>query len=127
MTDSTPNGTAATVNTIIAAGNTAGVIVVESLIIADFPWIGADPLAKEFLKDILSWLDGYLSRAEQLGATFLVIDSQVNSEESDIQKAEVEIEAAEKYGIPASIQKAIQDYANAQSAFIHNDGSAHSQ
>lgn len=120
------NQTATTINTIIADANSAGVKVIEALIIADEPWMG-DPLIRTLLGDLLGWLDGYISQAEQNGATFGVIQAQVNSENSAVNSAVAEVIAAEKSGIPASIQKAIQDYANANSALGHFDGTAPAQ
>ncbi len=119
-----PTNSAATeVNNVISAVNSAGVQVVMNLAIADQPWLGA-PVVKTLFGWLLGWLDQYLSRAEQEGATFVVIDVQVAEEESALQKAWAALVAAQKSGDKNAIKIALQNYNNAHSALIHDDGSA---
>ena len=96
------------------------------MMIADYPFLGF-PIIKQLWEGILALIGGYFSRALQTGATFIVIDHQVNTEESNLTKALAALIAAQKSGDPVAIQKAIKDYANAHSALIHSDGSAHPQ
>lgn len=129
MSDTPPtnvNGTATTVNKIISAMDNAGVQVVEAMIIADVPFLGW-PGIKQIWEGFFAWIASYFIKAEENGATFAVIDIQVGSEESGISKALAAVIAAEKSGDKDAIAKAIQDYQSAQSALVHNDGSAPAQ
>jgi hypothetical protein len=117
------NSTATTADVIIQNANSAIIQLVMTLAIADQPWLGW-PVIKTVFSLALGWVDGYLSKAEQTGATFLIIDTQVSSEETAISRAIAAVSAAQKTGDKNALQKAIQDYANAQSALINNNGSA---
>ena len=119
----TSNSAAGTVDTIIADVNTAGVQLVEKLAIADVPFLGF-PIIKQIFQFALGWLDGYISKAIQLGATFGIIDIQVGAEKNALSQALLNVIAAEKTGDAAQIKAAIQAYANAQSALVNDDGSA---
>lgn len=124
MSDPLPtNPIAAEINRVVAAGNSAGVQLVETLAIADQPWLGY-PVIKQLFGYLLSWIDGYLSKAEQAGATFIVIDTQVSIEQSAMSEAVAGLLAAQKSGDENAIKAAIQVYASAQSALVRFDGSA---
>lgn len=103
--------------------NSVGVQVVQDLLTADFPWLGW-PVIKNILGLGLGWLDGYLSKAEQSGATFFVIDTQISGEESEIKKALKALLAAKKSGDPNAIKNALAQYQKAQSALANYDGAA---
>jgi len=107
-----------------AIGTVGGdiVSVTESMIVADSPWLGF-PVLKQLWEALFAWIVGYFIKAAQTGATFAIIDVQVSSEESGMSKALAALYAAEKTGEKNAIQTAIQNYANAQSALVHDDGS----
>jgi hypothetical protein len=119
----TTNTTATTVDAIIAAGESSIVTVAENLIIADMPWMGF-PIWKQIWETILGWFATYLSKAAQTGATFAIIDIQVGGEETQMSAALAALVAAEKTGDPNAIQLAVKNYQLAQSALVHDDGSA---
>lgn len=100
-----------------------GVQAVEALIIADQPWLGW-PFIAQLWQIPFGWLASYFTDAAKIGVTFGVIDLQVGQEETQLSKALQALITAEKSGDPIAIQKAIKDYADAQSALIHDDGSA---
>ncbi len=118
------NSDADLANKIIANANSAGAKALEALIIADFPI----PFGLPVIKTLFSWgigfLDGYISQVEQKGITFVIIDGQAAGEETALSKALANLIAAEKSGDPNVIKKAIQAYADCQSALVHDDGSA---
>jgi len=120
------NPTANTINDIISATETGIVAVVASMIVADVPWL-ATPILRTLLVDLLNWVCGYFAKAAENGATFVVIDLQVASEESGISSALAALIAAEKTGNQDAISQAIQVYANAQSALVADNGSSPAQ
>lgn len=122
----TTNSTATEVNSIVSALGNAGVQAVEALIIADVPVLGF-PGLKQLWELLLGWVAGYFIKAAENGATFAIIDLQIAGEESGMSKALAALVAAEKTGDAAQIQAAIKVYANAQSALVHDDGSAPAQ
>lgn len=119
----TTNTTAEAVNKVIADANSVGVQFVETLIIADQPWLGA-PIFKQILGWVLAYFDGYISKAEQTGATFIVIDAQVAGEESAMSQALAAVLAAQKSGDKDALKIAIQAYADANSRLGSYDGAA---
>lgn len=119
----TINSTATKINTGISTVANALVSGVEKLIIADVPVLGL-PVINIIWEALFGWITGYFIKILETGATFLVIDLQVDSEEAGVSKELAAVIAAEKGGNPNAIQAAIEAYANAQSALIHNDGSA---
>lgn len=119
----TTNNTAQEANKLVSALSNAGVQAVEALIITDVPWLGW-PVVKQFWEIPFAWVAGYFTKAAQNGVTFAIIDVQVGSEETGMSAALAAVVAAEKTGDAAKIKAAIQAYANAQSALIHDDGSS---
>ena len=118
------NKTATLVNKIIAGAETGIVNVAESLAIADCPWLGW-PGVKQIWEAAFSFVADKFTRAAQTGATFIVIDHQVDGEEKGLSAALIELKNAELSGDAVRIKKTIQDYANANSALDNSDGSAH--
>lgn len=118
----TTNTEASLVDSIIQDINTTGVQIVEKLAEADVPAL-ALPVIKQVFEFVLGFIDLYISKAEQMGATFAVIDGQIYSEQNGMTKALASVMSAEKGGDPNAIKQAIQNYANAQSALVHFDGS----
>lgn len=119
----TTNASATLINKIIAALANTGVQAVEALIIVDVPFLGL-PGIKQIWEYLFGWVASYFIKAAQNGATFLVIDLQVGSEEASLSVALKNLIVAEKTGDPNAIKIAIQAYADAQSALIHDNGSA---
>ena len=122
-TPETSNKTAGTVDTVINVSTEAIVSTVETMIIADVPLLGV-PVVKQLWESLLGWIAGYFSKAMQNGATFAVIDTQVNSEEKGVSSALAALIAAEKSGDKNAIQTAIKNYATENSSLIHSDGSS---
>lgn len=124
MADPTPvNKTANTINTGIKITGDTLVNVVEALIISDVPFLGM-PVINQLFNALINWLSGYIIRAAETGATFAVIDLQVDHEVSQMAKVTTGVIAAEKTGDADAIKAAIKAYADAHSALIHDDGSA---
>lgn len=119
----TSNSAAGLVNTGIAVTMKAAEVGVEKLIVADFPWAGL-PVINQMINGLISYIGGKFSEVLQGIGTFTVIDAQVDGEQATLSQALANLIAAEKSGDQAQIQTAIQAYAAAQSALIHDDGSA---
>lgn len=119
----TDNKTASAVNSGIDFAGGTIVSAVEGLIIADVPALSL-PIIKQLWEALFGWVAGYFIKAAKTGATFAIIDSQINGEVTTLSKALAAIAAAQKTGDEDALKKAIQDYANAHSALAHSDGSA---
>jgi hypothetical protein len=116
------NKTALTADKLIAAGDNAIVSVAEKLAIADQPWL-ATPIFKQIWQAVFGWFADKFTRAFQTGATFDIIDHQVDKEEKAMSPALAAVYAAEKSGDPNAIKAALKAYADANSALLHDDGS----
>lgn len=127
MADPTTTNSAATsANTAIVDVVSALIPAAEGLIIADVPALGL-PIIKQIWEALFSWIAGYFEKAAENGATFGIIDLQVIKEEAGVSAGIAALIAAEKTGDPNAIQQAIKDYADANSALVHDDGSAPAQ
>lgn len=130
----TTNSTATTVNGAISTAVQDGEKVVCNLIVADIAvWTGpmapiaafaVDAFIKPFVSPVVSYIGKKFSIYLQTLGTFTVVDVQVEKEKSNMSAELVALQAAEKTGNTDAIKKAIQDYANAQSAIVNDDGSA---
>lgn len=119
----TTNQTASTVNKFISvAGNTI-VAVTEGLILAEVQFLNL-PIIKQIWHAFFTWIASYFIRAAEQGATFAIIDAQVDTEVDALSKKLAALTAAQKSGDSDAIKKAIQDYADAHTALVHADGSA---
>ncbi len=125
MTDqpTTINKTANAVDSAIQSAETGIIGVVETMIIADVPALGF-PIIKQLWEALFNWIAGYFTKAAMDGATFLVIDHQVDKEQSALSKALAALTAAQKTGNADEIKKAIQAYADCHSSLVHSDGSS---
>lgn len=124
MTDpTTTNTTAQTVNTIVARANSSAVQILQGLITADVPWLGW-PVIKQIFSFFLSWLDGYISIAEQKGATTVVITAQTDAEETNFNVALAALKAAQATGDANAITAAQNNYTAAALALANSDGSS---
>lgn len=119
----TVNEPAVVVGKVLSVLKNGGVALVEALIIADVPWLGW-PGIKQIWEFIFSWIAGYFVKAAQNGATFVIIDIQVGAEVGKLAEALKAVIIAQKSGDPVAIKKAMKDYADAQSALVHDNGSS---
>jgi hypothetical protein len=119
-----------TVNTAATAADSAVKTVENALLpIIEKAIQGAVPtLALPIIAQIVDAVEGAianeLTKLTETGLTFLIIDGQTGSEESGMSKELAALMAAEKGGDPDAIKTAIQNYANAQSSLVHDDGGA---
>lgn len=134
MTAPPTNSAANSVNTVISETVKVSEAVVTNAIVADISVL-TGPMApvsaflintfvKPFISPLVSYIGGKFSKALQTAGTFTVIDIQVGIETSNVSKELAAVIAAEKSGDANAIKIAIQNYANANSALIHSDGSA---
>ncbi len=112
-TPTTTNKTADTVNSIIKGIENIAVPMIEAALIAKFPLLGA-PVVKQITEEVEQVLANYVATYAEQGADFLVIDAQVDSEES-------KLENAQKEGASDAAFQA------AQSALVNDDGSGQLQ
>ena len=125
------NSTATTVNKVIndgvQAGERAAETAIETALDTAVPAF-ALPVLKQVSDEVIHLIVGKIadevSLQLQTFGTFIVIDLQTNAEKTKLSQALQNLMIAEKSGDAAAIQKAIQAYADAQSALIHSDGSA---
>lgn len=99
------------------------VTTAENLAIAAQPWLGY-PGVKQIWEALFSFVADKFTQAAQTEGTFIVIDLQVDGEQTNVSKELAALVAAEKLGDMAALKVAIQNYANANSALVHSDGSA---
>jgi len=107
--------------TIVNVGNNI-VSVAKKALLVEFPILGA-PIIKQVWEALFDFIAGYIERAAETGATFAVIDTQIKQEKSNLSVALKNLMDAERSGDKDAIKKAIQAYADAQSALVHSDGS----
>lgn len=130
-TPTTTNETATTldadINTAVSAAEDIAVSAAEVALDTAVPFF-AVPVVKEVTDELIKLavdaLGDKMSLSFQEVGTFIVIDTQISAEQSGISAALAALMIAEKSGVPSAIQAAIQAYANAQSALIHDDGSS---
>lgn len=119
----TDNTLADMVNSAISDALTLGEGVVEAAIIADLPILGY-PGFKQLLELILGWVEGYFLTQASDAATKIVIDIQVNAEESTVTQAFKGAQQAIQSGDANAITQASQNLDSAFGSIIHSDGSA---
>ena len=122
----TTNQTANNLNTAILKVSGTLCTMVETAIIADVPFLGA-PVVKQLWETLFNFIASYFIKYSENGVTFAVIDVQTDQEQSNMSDALKNLLAAEKSGDQNAIQNAIAAYAVAQSALVHDDGSATAQ
>lgn len=109
----------------VKAGESIAETAAETALDAAAP-VFALPVIKQvtdaFIDEVISVIGGKISVAIQQAGTFLIIDTQVSSEEGGISQALANLMVAEKSGNPAQIQAAIAAYEKAQSALVNDDG-----
>lgn len=97
--------------------------VAESAIQTAVPEL-ALPVVKQIVDAIVSGVADKLTKLEELGTTFIIIDAQTWSEHHNMAEALRALIAARKSGDQNAIQKATADFQAAQSALVTDDGSA---
>lgn len=120
------NQTATKIDAGIKVVNNVLVQVALNLIEADVPVLKL-PVIKQVFETLVGWLYGYFVKAQEQFATDTVIDIQVGKEKSALSLALAALIVAEQSKDPEKIKEAIQAYANANSALLHDDGSAPAQ
>lgn len=123
-TTQTTNQAATLANKVIAGAESGIVGVAENLAIAAQSWLGY-PGIKQIWEAFFGFVADKFTRAFQTGATFIIVDHQVDGELSGVSKELAAVVAAEKTGDVAAITAAIKAYADAYSILMHDDGSAH--
>lgn len=127
----TTNDTATAVNMAIddaiRAGELSAEAAIESALDSAAP-VFILPVFKqisdEVIKLVVEKIGSKVSVALQTAGTFIVIDAQISGERKNLSDALLNLMVAEKSGDKDAIKKAIQVYADANSALIHDDGSA---
>ncbi len=125
MTDlPAPVNKAATVaDTVIKTVNQVVTGAVETALQTYVPALGL-PVVKQVIDYVLEDMDDKLSKFEQTGVTFLIIDGQVASERGSVADQLAAIRAAEASGNALLLQAAVAHFAAANSSLVHDDGSA---
>ena len=124
LTDPTlTNADANKVDTAIQLGVSAGGRMVEVLAIAAWPPLGW-PIIKQIFEFILTKIDTPISIAIQSGATFGIIDLQVDLQQSAMSASLAAIQKAQNDGNPDELQKAINQYEAAQTNLVNYNGGA---
>ncbi len=101
----------------------AGETVVEALLIAQFPWLGL-PFIKQIFEFILDKASALIYTNAAIAATKIIIDIQVNQEESAVAIAFQNLQMALASGDENAIKFASADLSKSYAAIIHFDGSA---
>lgn len=125
------NPTATSVNTVIddavKAAETLAETTAETALDSAAPFF-AVPVVKEVsdetIKLVIEKLGSELSTNLQVAGTFIIIDTQVSTEQLKLSQSLLALLVAEKSGDQNAIKQAIQNYADANSALIHDDGSS---
>lgn len=120
----TVNKTASVVNEIlkdIIEGS--GVKAIEASVIADVPWLGL-PFIKQIFEFILNKVATLIYQAAAEAATKIIIDVQVNMEESSVLSSFQNLQMAIASGDQNAIKIASDDLDKAYGSLIHSDGAA---
>lgn len=95
----------------------------ETALIAQYPILGV-PVIKQIFEWVLSQVSQVIYRNAALVATDLIIDVQVNQEESQVLAAFSNLQMAIASGDERAIAQTSRDLDKAYGAIIHFDGSA---
>lgn len=127
MSDSAPNTenqAASIVNGILAdIISGAGESVIEAEALAAAPWL-ALPFVKQIFEFILDKIAALIYEQAADAATKLIIDLQINAEESSASVTFANLQMALASGDATAIKKASEDLDDAYGRLIHYDGSA---
>jgi hypothetical protein len=119
----TTNSAATIFDSLIKGAETSIIGLTYNAIIAAVPWLGL-PVIKQVWTGIFAFIADYFTRQAELGATFAVIDTQVNEEELTFNQALAALKAAQTSGDPNAISVAEKNFINAATALGSYDGSA---
>jgi hypothetical protein len=127
----TSNEQAVKLNTEISGAvkiaESAADLAIEAQVDLAFPLLTL-PVVKQisdaFIQEFVSLIGKQLSIGLQQIGTFIVIDTQVDNEKVGVSQGLANLMIAEKKGNKDEINQAIQAFASAQSALVHDDGSA---
>lgn len=110
---------------IILNGLTTGVAApaIETTAEAEAPVLAA-PVIKQIFEDVINYLAGKLSIAEQTGALEIVFSVQEDSRLYALGKALLALQAAQKQGDPNAISSATNAAVNQWGSIIHWPGLA---
>lgn len=117
------NKTAERANQFIKAIEEMVQPIVEAAVIAAAPEIGL-PVVKQIVAAVEHALEDKLTKYVELGTTFIIIDAQVEGENTRLGKAQNDLILAIQSGNMAAIDAAQKEFDDAQSALTHDDGSA---
>jgi hypothetical protein len=120
----TTNQAASVVNDVLKAIiEGAGVPEVEAAILLQAPWLGL-PFIKQFFEWGLNWVASYFYVSAANAATKIVIDVQVNMEQSNVIQSFQNLQMAIASGDQKAIEQASLDLDKSYGALIHSDGAA---
>lgn len=124
MADPTTVNQAATiVNQVIYGAIRVEDDALEAATIAEVPWLGL-PIVKQIFEFVLHNLSDRIYREAAMAATKLVVDYQVNREESSVVNDFDNLQMAIASGDEVAIHKASTNLDNSYGSLIHSDGSA---
>ena len=101
----------------------AGSQVVETTLIAQYPWLGL-PVVKQIFEFALEKVSGLIYQQAANAATKVVIDFQVSGEKSNVYKTFQNLQTALLSKDEKAIAQASKDLDDAYARLIHSDGSA---
>lgn len=96
--------------------------IIIAAIIAQNPIWGLWGL-KWILTKFVTWVGTYFYKYSAQATTKVIIDIQINGENSMAHNAADELKAADESGDPDAQAKALDDFAKAYAALVHTDGS----
>ena len=96
---------------------------IEALVIADVPWLGF-PVIKQVFEFILNKVAALIYVRAANAATKIVVDIQVNGEESVVLSSFQNLQMAIASGDADAIKKASDNLDEAYGSLIHSDGIA---
>lgn len=101
----------------------AGQDAIEASLITSYPWMGL-PFIKQLMEFILSQVSAEIYQGIALSLTKIIIDIQVNLEESKATSSFQNLQMALASGDQNAIKIASADLSIAYGNIIHSDGSA---
>lgn len=120
----TQNQVASTVNSVLKTIiEGAGTTALENALIVEFPWLGL-PVIKQIFEFILNKVSAIIYQDAAEAATKLIIDLQVNGEESSVGNAFKNLQMALASGDQNAINQTSKELDQAYASLIHSDGSS---
>jgi hypothetical protein len=119
----TDNTAANIVDTIIVTAAEAGEAAAEAAAFTYVPFLNY-PIIKQLFEAAMDWLNQFMRKPVELGATILIIQFETAEEKFSFISATQDLQVAQTGGDPLQIQAARLAFADAASKLIHIDGSA---